>query len=160
MTSFNTHHCPRCGLTLLELLAVLVIAAMITAALTIRLSAIGEDAALRQARASWHELDRRARIFVMTGQQSALIELTHDDVTQRTLATLRLSGSDEIISQFAFPPGTRAIVTPESPHSSILYDRTGRSDDYTVQLLREQVASGSWSVHGLTGSIELLGATP
>lgn len=151
---FNANHPgARVGLTLLEMLAVIVLAAMIAGALAVNLAAVNESASLRQTGGKWQEMDRRARVLARTSQSVAIVELEEDSSGDRMVVRLRLVDSHEIISRIELPLGVKIHIEPEQSH--VRYDMAGRSIDYHVRLMREDSpATYRWQVHGLTGLIE------
>jgi type II secretory pathway component PulJ len=151
--SSGNHHGARVGLTLLEVLAVIVLVAMIAGALAVNLAAVDESASLRQAGGTWQEMDRRARALARTSQAAAIVELEEDSTGDRMFIRLRLTDSHEIISRIELPLGVNIHIEPEQSH--VMYDMAGRSIDYQVRLMREDSpATYRWHVHGLTGFIE------
>ena len=147
------HPDARNGLTLLELLAVIVLLAMIAGTLAVNLATVDESASLRASAGQWQEMDRRARLLARTGQSSTIIEV-HQQLQGSTLITLRQVGSDDVISRLELAPGTSVDVEPVG--TAITFSRSGASIDYGVRLQHADTSSTiAWSVHGLTGHFDV-----
>jgi prepilin-type N-terminal cleavage/methylation domain-containing protein len=131
------------GLTLIELLAVVVILSMVAGVATVGLSATSDAAGLRAALAGWQDLDARARISARSGGPVTLAL----DQEQNALVLRR---GAEHLAEFQLPQGVTVHVESSGRPDRIEIDRHGRSIDYEVAItLGERVTRVS--VRGLTG---------
>lgn len=136
------------GLTLIELLSVIVIISLVAGAAMVRLGPIQENVALRSFAASMKELDGRARLHALTGER-VKIEVDEELNEIHLIAFER----DELLSRERLPHGVRIrFVVGREGTSSIVFDRLGRSPDYEIEVAQE-AARIVWQVRGDTGLI-------
>lgn len=140
------------GLTLAELLAVVVLLGLVMALGAPRLASSAGAAEMTAFEAAWRDLDAKARLLARSGQSGVTLWLALD---QRALVLCR--GEDERVSSAAVPPGmTVALVRSREQHlTAITFDARGCSPDYALRL---GDVNGhlhrTWRVAGLTGWIE------
>ena len=127
--------------TLIELLAVIVVASLVAGVATVALAASGESARLHGAAAQWRDLDARARLL---GRSLGPVMMSVD----RGVVRLHALATNELISSVALPGGI-ALDTSAAP---IEFDRLGRSIDYRVDLHTANRAI-RWRICGLTGYV-------
>lgn len=147
---------PR-GFTLIEVLTVVTILAIATAAMTVGLASADANARLRALGADLVDLDARARLLART---DGACELRLPSEQDRSVA-LALVGSDEAFTTIALPRGARleASTTASDALETIRFDRSGRSFDYEVIVTFDDL-SATWAVAGLTGWVEKQEAQP
>jgi len=137
----------RSGFTLIEVLAVIVLLALVAGALTVRLGAVSEASAFRATRASLRDLDARARLFARS--TGAVVMRVEDE--GRRVVLRRGSGAE--LAAVECPQGvTVAFVTqpPAAPATAVTFDRLDRAPDYGLELARAG-RSDRWWVCGETG---------
>lgn len=127
------------ALTLIELLAVIVVASLVAGVATVGLAASGESARLHGAAAQWRDLDARARLL---GRSLGPVRISVD----RGVVRLHVIETNELISSVALPGGISLDTSP------IEFDRLGRSIDYRVDLHGANRAI-RWRICGLTGYV-------
>lgn len=133
-------------MTLIEVLAVVVIAAMAATVGAVSLSGAADTAALQEASAWIRDADQRARLLAKT-HGPIVMELQDTEVVLRSpdqqepFSRYELPSSVQIT--FSEPRGNKAI-------SAITFDALGRSDDYLLIVQRGQTQR-IWSVAGTTG---------
>jgi len=143
------------GLTLLEVLAVVVIVSLVSAATMVGLASANDDAAFRAARACVHDLDVKARLLARTGTPVALTT-----TADQFLCIVGLGDSSVRLAHAAMPAQVAVDLTiggENVPH--VLFDRLGRSDDYAV-VMRTHNRTERWMTGGLTGWMLREGDTP
>lgn len=142
----------RRGLTLIELLAVVVILSMVAGVATVGLAGTSDAAQMQAAVAGWKDLDARARI---TARSLGPVTLAID--AEGTRLVVRASGGgggggSERLAEYQFPRGATGHMEGEGPIDRIEFDRQGRSIDYEVAVaLADRVER--FSVRGLTGAV-------
>lgn len=142
-SQFDLGH-PR-ALTLIELLAVIVIASMVAGVATIGLAATSDTARLRAAAAHWRDLDARARVF---SRSLGPVEMAVDEDGREVQLYLVRSG--ELLSAMSLPEPMQGRIRAPGDPRSILFDSHGRTIDYQVDL-RADDRVVTWHVCGLTG---------
>ena len=136
------------GLTLIEVLAVIVIVSLVAGVATMGLASTTHDARLRAAAAHWRDLDAKARLF---GRTLGPVVMTLN--ADRTAVRVHVNGSDELLTKVVLPVGVTGRITAEPGTDAILFDRLGHTVDYEVRLA-EADRTVAWQVHGLTGLIQ------
>lgn len=138
------------GLTLIELLAVVVILSMVAGVATVGLAATNDAAQLRAAVAGWQDLDARARITARTVRP---VTLAMDPEGSRLVVRASVVGGvGELLAEYQFPRGATGHMEGDGPIDRIDVDRQGRSIDYDVAVtLGDRV--NRFAVRGLTGAI-------
>lgn len=145
-------HAYHGGFTLLEVLGVIVILGMIGAAAIrgVVSAASSEDVRLRSAAARCRELDQRARLLGRTGTPSVM--MIGED--RQSLFLRILDDRSPAIFRVGNLSGIAVYLETADRREKVLFDASGRSDDYTIILrLEEQVVS--LSVNGRTGLIQV-----
>lgn len=137
------------GVTLVEMLAVLV---MLSAVGVLTLSGLGradEQARLHRFAAQVQRLDQLAR---MECAQQGMVELAVDHEHNRIV--LRDVDPDVVMRDFSIPTGVTLEMCNAAGKSihTVTINRPGRSVDYSVQA-KTDGHKRSWSVAGLTGFI-------
>ncbi len=135
----------RRGLTLIEVLGVIVIVALVASVTTVGLAATHERSRLRDTAAQMRDLDGRARLLAAT--VGTVVVSMADDGRR---VELRAGGveRDELLASLEIPIN----VTIEVDTDPVIFDRLGRSPDYTVTLEAGQYVE-RWQVAGLTGHV-------
>lgn len=136
------------GMTLLELLAVLVVLSLLAAYGASGLARMHEHSDARTVAAALRDLDARGRLAAQSGRVCRL------DVASDGLLRLLLHPTDDVIAEVTLPG--RAVVSLHRSSgeatTTIEFDRTGCSIDYRV-VVRRGDHMETWSVSGLTGSM-------
>ncbi len=136
------------GLTLIEVLAVIVIVSLVAGVATMGLASSTHSARVRAAAAQWRDLDARARLF---GRTLGPVVMTLN--ADRTDVRIHVRGSDELLTEVALPVGVTGRILAEPEPDAIVFDRLGHSVDYDVQLSAgDRIVA--WHVYGLTGLIK------
>lgn len=140
----------RRGFTLLELLAVVIILAMVAGAVGVNAGAMNTAAKLRAAAQKWQELDARARQHARS-EGAVSIRIDSDNHVIRLLR----AATDEQLAFIELPTDATATAATISgrPTPHIIMDRTGRSNDYTASL-EWNGARMTWTIYGLTGWVK------
>ena len=134
--------------TLIELLAVIVIAALVLAVGGWSLSTTSERTVLARTIASIQHMDARARLHARSSGEPVIL---HVDGNARTL---RLATSDdEVLSEMFLVEAIELTVEKAGGDSWIVFDARGRSIDYAVVLRAQGGRMSRLAVHGLTGAI-------
>lgn len=140
------------GLTLIELLAVVVLLGLVMALGAPRLASSAGAAEMTAFEAAWRDLDAKARLLARNGHPMVTLRLMPD---QRALVLQR--GRDERVSSAAVPP-TMSVELRRGGSESvsvITFDARGCSPDYTVRIgVTDGPLHRSWRAAGLTGWIE------
>lgn len=142
----------RGAFTLIEVLAVVTIVALATAALTIGLGAADANARLRALTADLIDLDARARLLART---DGTCELRFPrDEAEREVALVLVSHEDAF-STVVLPMSARAEARTldGDPLEAVRFDRSGRTPDYSITVSMGDLTA-AWTVAGLTGWIE------
>lgn len=139
------------GFTLLEVLAVVLLASMAMATLAVGINGPGDAARLRSAAASMHDLDRRARLLAETGTGCS-IHLA------RAGADLLLAGTGERVAgvQFARGIDVQLCDDRDQPIAALTFTLSGECQDYFLKVAAPGEVR-SYRVTGLTGWIGTLG---
>jgi prepilin-type N-terminal cleavage/methylation domain-containing protein len=134
--------------TLLEVLAVIVLIAVATAAVATGFSGAVGMARLRQSAATMQDLDRKARLAAITEGAVRLLV----DNSEPAQATVWRLGAHESLFRATFPPGVAVRLSDASgaPLDGVWFDSRGRSLDYAVTCSLGSAGFG-WTVAGLTG---------
>ena len=135
------------GFTLIEVLAVIVILSIVAGVATVGLASATDSARLAGAVSQWRDLDARARLFSRT-TGPVVMNLNRD----HTMVRLFVVESGELLSQVELPPEVTGHFRTDQPTDAIVFDRTGGSPDYKVQM---NTVDGivRWHVYGLTGLV-------
>ena len=141
--------------TLIELLAVIAIAAMVVTLATVSVSAASAEAVLVKTQAALAQLDARGRMHARTSGEAVVLVID----SEARLAWLIGQRSGTPLAEMAIPRDI--ALTIELPHGigSILFDRTGVSADYGI-VLRGGERSRRLTVAGLTGEVNEREVTP
>lgn len=135
------------GLTLVEMLAVIVIVSLVAGVAAVGLAASSETAQLQAIGAEWRDLDGRARLFARS--LGPVVMTMHGE---GTVVRLDVRETGELLSEIALPAVVSGRIDTDMSDDSIVFDRLGRSVDYEVTLQgAERVIR--WRVCGLTGLI-------
>ena len=140
-----TRRVRRLGLTLLELLAVIVVISLVISVAGVRLAATGTRARLHAVTARLRDLDAHARLVARSGEPAVL----RLDVTQR-LVRVHTIPANESLSIVQLPQEISAEIMTSSDQEAIVFDRLGHSQDYRVSLRAGDTVL-RWEVYGLTG---------
>ena len=123
----------RRGLTLLEVLAVVVIASIASVVLLTSLASADRHAGILEAMSRWQDMDRRGRMFAHSESRAMILRIDHED---RALSLRPTNANDNsaALSKFELPSGLAiAFVDDErKPLPHVEMDRVGRSIDYTA----------------------------
>lgn len=133
-------------MTLIEVLAVVVIAAMAATVGAIGLFGATDTAALQEASAWIRDADQRARLLAKT-HGPIVLELLDTEVV------IRSTDQQEPLSRYELPQSVRVTLTEPDGNkavSAIPFDALGRSDDYLLIVERGQTQR-IWAVAGTTG---------
>jgi prepilin-type N-terminal cleavage/methylation domain-containing protein len=137
------------GFTLIELLAVIVILSMTAATVSVSLAAADNQAAILRAIAQCRELDALTRQAAETHGAPAVLRVRDDH------NSLALEISGEQLAAVHMPSGSelKVYLQRDRPVRQIIFDRAGRSPDYTITLRQGDQPSvrGRGRVCGLTG---------
>ena len=133
------------GFTLIEVLAVIVILSIVAGVATVGLVSATDSARLAGAISQWRDLDARARLFSRT-TGPVVMDLNRD----HTIVRLVVVESGERLSRIELPPDVTGHFRTDRPTDAIVFDRTGGSVDYEVQMHTDDGVV-RWHVYGLTG---------
>ena len=136
------------GFTLIEVLAVIVILSIVAGVATVGLASATDSARLAGAVSQWRDLDARARLFSRT-TGPVVMNLNRD----HTMVRLFVVESGELLSQVVLPPEVTGHFRTDQPTDAIVFDRTGGSPDYEVQV-KTVDSIVRWYVYGLTGLVK------
>lgn len=144
----------RCGFTLIEMLAVVVLLGLITSVAVVSLAGADETGAFQAAQWSIVNLDAQARLAARTEGDVVVIRLLDDGASVAAHVTPTSEGGwsasfdcpRSVFIRFFEGEGGQEV-------DGILIDRTGRSADVTVQISNESGRAERWFIHGLTGEI-------
>jgi prepilin-type N-terminal cleavage/methylation domain-containing protein len=141
----------RHAFTLIEVLAVVTILAIATAAMTVGLASADANARLRAFRADLIDLDARARLFART---EGACDIRFPLEAEQTIVLARL-GNEEPLATVTLPHAARveAQATGRDALKIVHVDRSGRSVDYRVTVTMGDLST-AWTVAGLTGWVE------
>lgn len=144
------------GLTLIELLAVVVILAMVAGVAVVNAGSMNASAELRAIARQWQELDARARLHARSDGPVQM----HIDSDNRAIRLVS-AATNEQLAFIDLPLGTtvRIQIAAAEPASHVTIDRTGRSGDYTASVERNG-GKITWTIYGLTGWVKQLETTP
>lgn len=135
------------GLTLLELLAVLVLLALTFSVAGVRLAATSAHAQLQAAASRLRDLDAYTRLLARSGEP-AFLQLDGAEHFVRVQAIR----STELLAGAAIPEGVSVEIRTSSGDEAITFDRLGRSPDYRVAMNAGETTL-RWHVYGLTGYV-------
>jgi prepilin-type N-terminal cleavage/methylation domain-containing protein len=136
----------RQAFTLIEMLAVIVIIAMVATAVTVSLAAADDQAAFLNGAAQCRDLDAKARQCAQTQGSAALIRVGDDH------NTIALEVGQERLAVAKMPSSMSVHLERDRPVTMISFDRAGRSPDYKITICRDDRSrSRGWKVCGLTG---------
>lgn len=139
-------HCA--GFTLLEVLAVVALLSMVTAALTVHLASVSESARFRAAEARLLDLDARARLLARSA--TTVLLAVADGGRALTLSEVRTGAP---LARVDLDEGASVTLEVEPNQSWVLIDRLGRSVDYELELQSGEQKS-RWSIAGGSGWTE------
>lgn len=129
------------GLTLIEVLAVIVIASFLTATVTVGLASADRGAQMIKAMATIQDMDLRGRLQARTSGGWVKMNFDRD---QDRLALTMPDGAPIAVSDPVLD--VRMVLEP----ATIIFDRQGRSDDYQV-VIQTDAAARKLNVCGMTG---------
>ncbi len=136
------------GLTLVEVLAVVLILSLAAGLATFSLAASSEAARLHAAISQWRDLDARARLH---GRIREAVTMSLND--EGTAVRLHAIGSPEPLALVELPAGFTGQVRADPDGDSVTFDRRGRSADYQVELIVGN-RTMRWQVLGISGLVE------
>ena len=140
----------RDGLTLIELLAVIVIASLVLGVAGWSVSATSDRTVLARTIAGLQDIDARARLHARSSGEPVVMHINGD---ARVLRLTTVGG--EKLSDVSVPSSIEMVIEKDSTEPSIAFDARGRSCDY-VAVLRTQHEVVRLRVHGLSGEVALL----
>ena len=143
---------PSRGLTLIELLAVIVILTLVFATATVGVTGGTDAAKLREAAGLWRDLDRRARVMAL---DVGTVTVRLDAAAGRLDVTC--GGAEPARAGALLPDGVACVLTTTTGDGVLVYDGLGQSGDYEIRLVCGERAS-AWSVSGLTGFVREIDA--
>lgn len=144
------------GLTLLELMIVIVILALITATVTVRLGGRLPAAALHAATSQWESADQQMRMRARHVRQPMAI---HFDIGGNRIQCALDAEHDEMRSPRTFPRGVRItkFVVFEQTYTngpvSVMFRDSGASETYAVEFASGRDLRRWIFVVGLTGQV-------
>jgi len=144
------------GLTLIELLAIIVILAMVSSVLAIGLGSASSVASIQSFASQWAGMDGRARLMSRTQDLDADPIIMVASEGRVALLRHRVDGHDEAVVDEIHSPRGVALRIEGIEHQWIDFDRRGCTPDYKLVLKLHDVKR-VWRVHGLTGWIEEIG---
>lgn len=140
----------RRAITLLEMLAVIVLVALIAGTSVVGLGGIEHGASTQRAAAQLQGLDAQARLLAQVEKRMVVLSLN----AQRDTASLQLfdtTGASTVVTSIMMPAGV-SVRLDDGQVASIVFDRAGCSRDYSCHLQHDD-ARAAWHVAGLTGLI-------
>jgi prepilin-type N-terminal cleavage/methylation domain-containing protein len=154
--SSNHNSRRRTGFTIIEVLAVVMILALVSGVVGVRVNAVSASARTQAAVSTILEVDARARILARQGQ-SAILSL-HADGTQ---LELRRVFETEAIASRPLPSPLRVTVhilnRPSEVTQSIWYDRNGCTDDYSITITDPSTSDQhTLALYGISGQFVAL----
>jgi prepilin-type N-terminal cleavage/methylation domain-containing protein len=141
----------RAGFTIIEVLAVVMILALVSGVVSVRISAANRTAE-RQASASMiRELDAHARLLAQQGQ--SIVLSVHDDGTHLELR--RVFETEAIATRLLPSPFTltvRSFSQPSENVHAIAYDTCGCCGDYLITIADPTSSdSHTLALYGISG---------
>ena len=123
----------RRGFTLLEVIAVVVIASTASAVLLTSLVGADRHAATLGAISRWQDMDRRGRMFAQSDRRAMILRIDHEE---RVLSLHPTNANDNSAALSKFDLPSRLAITfvdgESQPLPHVEIDRVGRSIDYTA----------------------------
>ena len=139
----------RSGFTLIEVLAVVVLLAVISTLSIAGLSSTSAGASLMRLKAECRNLDAHARLAAQSSGKPMTIQHKQD----ANLIELLEDTDSERLSIVSWPAAlTLRMEIGGVPASTVVLDRLGRSPDYSFIILRDQHES-RLDIAGLTGAV-------
>jgi len=139
----------RHGFMLVEILAAILLSALVAGLLTVNLSSMSELASRRSLVAELQGLDARARLWARSA--GPLLLTTRDEGRVLCCSEVR---SGEVRSRVEVPEEASVSVKSHAEQDFVLFDRLGRSEDYELELAwtgKEEEEKQGWKVSGATG---------
>ena len=136
--------------TLIEMLAVIVIASMIVAVGGVSVNAAHEHSAFACTLAGLEQLDALARLHARSDGEVAAITLNRE----RRQVQLVVVSSGEQLAQIDVPLTIELVLEAPRGSNRIVFDSRGLSDDYAV-VVRSDASCKRVSVAGLTGDLRM-----
>ena len=141
-------HASRHGFTLIEVLAVVAIAAMVVTVAAANLSAVAGGTALLSTKSGLAQLDARGRMHARVSGEP--IEFEIDPQARRA----RLVGqrSHERLAEMSIPMAIGLKIELPRDKQRVVFDRRGISDDYALTL-QDGSRSIRLTIAGLSGEV-------
>jgi type II secretory pathway pseudopilin PulG len=137
----------RC-FTLIETLVAIGLVALVFAMVVPAISATTDAADLRAFEAKVIDLDRRARVLALNGEDVRLA------VGKADMSRVQLWAVDELVASVDAPPPWRLrLEADETTVDELAVDGRGRSADYSV-VLSSPEAARRISITGITGRVQ------
>lgn len=151
--------------TLIELMAVVVIASLVTAMGAIGIGGVMRQTQFQRTVAGFMQMDVRARLHARMG--GVATQMVIDPLARKAKVVEVATDTDAIeLSRVELPFDVavtlelpREVPSSNSTAMVVTFDRLGCSIDYAVQL-RDGVSGRRLEVSGLTGSIRAAEVTP
>lgn len=138
----------RGGFTLLELLAVSALLALVASAISLGVSSSTRASQFAAASASLQDVDARARLLARS-EGAVLLRIEEGG---RRVGVVKAE-SRERLAEVALPIGMTAWLGSAGASGERLFDCSGRTEDYRVELRGLEGETSAWRVSGATGWI-------
>lgn len=147
----------RRGVTLIEVLAIVVLVAFAGSILVVGISSRAITAQTNHFVMQWQALDRRARLMArLSARESTALQLAVTESAVR-LVIARAQADPETFDMIYAPNGVETWLQAEA--SVINFDRRGCTPDYEF-MIKANGSMRRWFVAGLTGWIEAADEEP
>ncbi len=133
--------------TLIEMLAVIVIASLVIALGGLSISATSEQTAFARTVAALQRMDASARLHARSSGEIMVVRFEKESRLVRLVTR-----QGESLSELAIPSIIEMTVETPNAKPRIVFDARGVSDDYAITL-RADGRTVRLNVHGLTGEI-------
>ncbi len=137
----------QAAFTLIEMLAVVVIASLVIALGGLNISATSERTAFTRMVAALQQMDARARLHARSSGGIMVIRVEMESRLVRLVTRQR-----ELLAELVIPSMIEMTVETADAKPRIVFDARGVSDDYALTL-RADGHTVRLNVHGLTGEI-------
>lgn len=151
----------HCAFTLIELLAVIVIASLVTAMGAISMGGVMRQTQFQRTIAALADLDARARMHARSSG-AAMLVMFDSERRQVTLTRRGLPLEDPVTRLSVVDvPGEIDLQydMPHQRHTAILFDRLGTSIDYAVEV-RDAISARRLEFAGLSGDVKVTEVAP
>lgn len=146
------------GFTLIEVLAVVAIAALVVTLATTNLHAVAESTELIRTKAEMAHMDARGRMHARTSGETVLLEVEAGGAGARG-ARLIGQRSGTLLATVRIPEAIGLTVELPRDARGIVFDRRGLSADYAL-VLHDSSRRVRVAVVGLTGEVIESEVTP